>query len=66
MTLRTLRQSIAYTPAQNMKAQAGITQPLPVIDPRNWQGQSVPERQWFVEGWIPIDGDKPQRCGRLR
>jgi RecA-family ATPase len=26
---------------------------LPVIDPREWQGKSVPERQWFVEGWIP-------------
>jgi hypothetical protein len=27
--------------------------PLPVIDPRDWQGKPVPERQWFVEGWIP-------------
>ncbi|MDA9437240.1 hypothetical protein XH88_36825 [Bradyrhizobium sp. CCBAU 51627] len=27
--------------------------PLPVIDPRDWQGKAVPERQWFVEGWIP-------------
>lgn len=27
--------------------------PLPVIDPRDWQGKSVPERQWFVEGLIP-------------
>jgi RecA-family ATPase len=27
--------------------------PLPVIDPRDWQGQSVPDRQWFVEGLIP-------------
>ena len=26
---------------------------LPVIDPRQWQGKPVPERQWFVEGWIP-------------
>jgi AAA domain len=26
---------------------------LPVIDPRDWQGKVVPERQWFVEGWIP-------------
>lgn len=26
---------------------------LPVIDPRDWQGKSVPERQWFVDGWIP-------------
>ena len=27
--------------------------PLPVIDPRDWQGKEVPERQWFVDGWIP-------------
>lgn len=26
---------------------------LPAIDPRDWQGKPVPERQWFVEGWIP-------------
>ncbi len=26
---------------------------LPVIDPRDWQGKTVPERKWFVEGWIP-------------
>jgi hypothetical protein len=26
---------------------------LPVIDPREWQGKPVPERQWFVEGLIP-------------
>jgi RecA-family ATPase len=26
---------------------------LPAIDPRDWQGKDVPERQWFVEGWIP-------------
>ncbi len=26
---------------------------LPVIDPRDWQGKAVPERQWFVDGWIP-------------
>jgi hypothetical protein len=26
---------------------------LPVIDPRDWQGKPVPDRQWFVEGWIP-------------
>jgi RecA-family ATPase len=38
---------------QNVKAQAGYRNPLPVIDPRDWQGKTVPERQWFVEGWIP-------------
>ena len=27
--------------------------PLPVIDPRTWQGVPVKERQWFVEGLIP-------------
>jgi hypothetical protein len=53
MTLRTLRQTLAYSPTQNIKAQAGFGQPLPVIDPRDWQGQSVPERKWFVEGLIP-------------
>ncbi|MGY4502380.1 RecA-family ATPase [Bradyrhizobium sp. GM24.11] len=26
---------------------------LPVIDPRDWQDKPIPERQWFVEGWIP-------------
>jgi RecA-family ATPase len=26
---------------------------LHVIDPRQWQGKTVPERQWLVEGWIP-------------
>jgi RecA-family ATPase len=51
--LRTLRQSIVYSPGQNVAAQAGQTESLPVIDPRDWQGTTVPERQWFVEGWIP-------------
>ncbi|SHG69562.1 AAA family ATPase [Bradyrhizobium erythrophlei] len=51
--VRTLRQAIAYSPNQNIKAQAGYASSLPVIDPRDWQGKSVPERQWFVEGWIP-------------
>ena len=53
MTLRTLRQSIVYSPTQNVKAQVGFGQPLPVIDPRDWQGKPVPERRWFVEGLIP-------------
>jgi RecA-family ATPase len=51
--LRTLRQSIIYSPSQNVAAQAGPAESLPVIDPRDWQGKSVPERQWFVDGWIP-------------
>jgi RecA-family ATPase len=51
--VRTLRQAIAYSPSQNVKAQATNSSTLPVIDPRDWQGRTVPERQWFVEGWIP-------------
>ncbi len=27
--------------------------PLPVIDPRDWEGKPVPKREWFVEGFIP-------------
>jgi RecA-family ATPase len=27
--------------------------PLPIIDPRNWQGKPIPEREWLVEGLIP-------------
>jgi hypothetical protein len=46
--LRTPRQSIAYSPTQNVKARARYLQPLPVIDPRDWQGKPVPERQWFL------------------
>jgi RecA-family ATPase len=51
--LRFLRQAGVYSPSQNIKAQAGYASPLPVIDPRDWQGKTVPERQWFVEGLIP-------------
>ena len=51
--LRTLRQTSLYTPTQNIKAQAAYGSSLPVIDPRDWQDKPVPERQWFVEGWIP-------------
>jgi RecA-family ATPase len=35
------------------KTQNKLPAALPVIDPRDWQGKSVPERKWFVEGWIP-------------
>lgn len=28
-------------------------EPLPVIDPRNWQDTTIPDRQWFVDGLIP-------------
>jgi RecA-family ATPase len=27
--------------------------PLPTIDPRDWQGKPVLEREWLVEGFIP-------------
>jgi hypothetical protein len=27
--------------------------PLPVIDPRDWQDVPIPEREWFVDGFIP-------------
>jgi RecA-family ATPase len=28
--------------------------PLPLIDPRDWQGLSVPPREWLVERWVPM------------
>ncbi|MEF2548906.1 AAA family ATPase [Aurantimonas sp. E1-2-R+4] len=28
--------------------------PLPVINPAEWHGKPVPEREWFVEGLIPL------------
>jgi RecA-family ATPase len=51
--IRTLRQANAYTSIQNVNAQARYLNPVPLIDPRDWQGKSVPERKWFVEGLIP-------------
>ena len=39
------------TPANVLAAKPPTA--LPVIDPRDWQGKAVPERRWFVEGWIP-------------
>ncbi len=27
--------------------------PLPVINPADWHGKPVPQRQWFIEGLIP-------------
>lgn len=35
------------------QVRAVLKEGLPVIDPRDWQGKPVPERHWFVEGWIP-------------
>jgi hypothetical protein len=26
---------------------------LPILDPRDWQGKPIPEREWFVSGIIP-------------
>jgi hypothetical protein len=40
--LRTLRHSIACSPTQNVKARAGYLQPLPIIDPRDWQTSTGP------------------------
>jgi RecA-family ATPase len=51
--LRTLGQSGVYSESQNLKAQVRYANPLPIIDPREWQGKPVPERRWFVEGLIP-------------
>jgi RecA-family ATPase len=45
-----LRQTLVHPVNHNY---GGQLNPLPVIDPRDWQGKSVPERQWFVDGWIP-------------
>jgi hypothetical protein len=28
-------------------------EPLPILDPRDWQGKTVPDREWFVEGLVP-------------
>jgi hypothetical protein len=44
--LRTPRQSIAYSPTQNVKARAGYLQPLPVIDPR--VVETIPAYQFVV------------------
>lgn len=51
--LRTLRQSGVYPESLNLKAQVRYATPLPVIDPRDWQGKAIQERNWFVEGLIP-------------
>jgi RecA-family ATPase len=37
---------------KNLPASISVKK-LAVIDPRDWQGKPVPERQWFVEGLIP-------------
>ena len=41
--IRTLRQAIPYSIDQNVKAQATHSSPLPVVDPRDWQGKTVPD-----------------------
>jgi RecA-family ATPase len=35
------------------KNEVSANTPLPEIDPRDWQDKPVPDRKWFVEGWIP-------------
>jgi RecA-family ATPase len=53
------RSSLATTPEMHAQFCAPVagndntSTALPVIDPRDWQGKPVPERRWFVEGWIP-------------
>ena len=49
------RVAEVVTEVESRKAKSAnkISDALPVIDPRAWQGTSVPERKWFVEGWIP-------------
>jgi RecA-family ATPase len=37
----------------NAKPRKFDQDPLPVVDPREWQGNAIPDREWFVEGWIP-------------
>lgn len=50
MKIVSLRQATILPASVTSAAQSN---PLPVIDPRDWQGKPVPDRQWFVEGWIP-------------
>src|SRR3979409_47543 len=45
-----LRQTLVHPANHDYGGQLNA---LPVIDPRDWQGKSVPDRQWFVEGLIP-------------
>src|SRR5712671_2610736 len=51
MTLMTLGQTLIHPPGHAYSKPSSTA--LPVIDPRDWQGKTVPERKWFVEGWIP-------------
>lgn len=40
--------------ADNDNDPAGVKgAPLPVINPADWHGKPVPQRQWFIEGLIP-------------
>jgi hypothetical protein len=38
---------------ENIKPKRFDDEPLPVIDPRDWQDRPIPHREWFVEGLIP-------------
>jgi hypothetical protein len=46
--LRTLRQSGVYLESQNLKAQVRYASPLPVIDPRDWQGKPTRTLQAMI------------------
>jgi RecA-family ATPase len=50
---KTAASIVAEAERIKAKKQNKLAAALPVIDPRDWQGKSVPERQWFVDGWIP-------------
>lgn len=47
----------ARIPANDNEAEsrdaATTTPALPVVNPAIWQGQPVPDREWFIEGLIP-------------
>jgi RecA-family ATPase len=50
---KTVASIVAGTEKAKAKKLNTAPTALPVIDPREWQGKPVPERQWFVEGLIP-------------
>src|SRR5712664_3769784 len=50
---RTVASIVAETERAKARKATKAPSALLVIDPRSWQGKTVPERKWFVEGWIP-------------
>lgn len=53
MNVVTLRQTIPYPANHDFNAAVRGIGSLPVIDPREWEGKKIPEREWFVDGFIP-------------